>query len=134
MISDDFTINGKDIRHTSGDTKYTVLAFHRWLYDIVDERWIDPNSPCTEDMSRRASDEDIYLLRDYNIDEYTSQFLINGRLTQGLKFEAKTFMLAYPSVLSDNEVLKEELKKLTKRVETLENFHRKKKSTHRGLT
>lgn len=85
-ISDDFSVAvSGDIRHVSGTTRYTVLAFHRWLQDLADNA-----STSGDDLlditsgtpSARATDNIITLNSPYNIDDTAAQYLYDGSIEQ----------------------------------------------------
>lgn len=92
-IQDDFSIaaNG-DIRHTSGTTTYTVLAFHRWLQDYADDQQASGNDLMditSETPSDRSTDNIVTLVDHsgtggptYNIDDDASQYLYAGSISQ----------------------------------------------------
>jgi len=85
-IDADFAIasNG-NITYTGGGTNYSVLAFHRWLGDLMD------NSQATGDdflditnttASDRSTDNVITLNAPYNIDATAAQHLYDGSIIQ----------------------------------------------------
>jgi hypothetical protein len=85
-IGDDFSIAASgDIRHVSGSTRYTVLAFHRWLQDLADQAQasggdlLDITSPTP---SARATDNIITLNAPYNIDDDAAEYLYDGSVEQ----------------------------------------------------
>jgi hypothetical protein len=85
-IGDDFSVaaNG-DIRHTSGTTNYTVIAFHRWLGDLMDDAAAAGNDVLDitdATASERATDNFVTLKAPYNIDDTASQFLYDGSIVQ----------------------------------------------------
>lgn len=85
-IEDDFSVatNG-DIRHVSGSTNYTVLAFHRYLQDLADDQQAsgDDLLDITGDTpSDRSTDEIITLNSPFNIDDTVARFLHSGSITQ----------------------------------------------------
>lgn len=85
-IGDDFSIaaNG-DIRHVAGSTNYTVIAFHRWLGDLMDDAAAAGNDilDITDaTASERATDNLITLNSPYNIDDTAAQFLYDGSIVQ----------------------------------------------------
>lgn len=85
-IGDDFSVaaNG-DIRHVSGSTNYTVIAFHRWLGDLMDDAAATGNDilDITDaTASERATDNLITLNAPYNIDDTAAQFLYDGSIVQ----------------------------------------------------
>jgi hypothetical protein len=85
-IQDDFSVaaNG-DIRHTSGTTNYTVIAFHRWLGDLMDDAQASGNDilDITDaTASERSTDNIITLNSPYNIDDTAAQFLYDGSVIQ----------------------------------------------------
>lgn len=92
-IQDDFSIaTSGDIRHVSGTTTYTVLAFHRWLQDYADDQQASGNDLLditSETPSDRSTDNIITLVDHsatsgptYNIDDDASQYLYAGSISQ----------------------------------------------------
>lgn len=86
-IKDDFEVDRAtgNIRHVSGSTNYTVLAFHRYLQDLADDAAAagDDELDITDvTPSERATDNIITLINGYNIDDTASQFLYDGSITQ----------------------------------------------------
>ena len=85
-IVDDFSIatNG-DIRWVSGGN-YTVIAFHRWLGDLMDDALATGNDllDITDaTASERSTDNIITLKPPYNIDDTTARHLFDGSIIQG---------------------------------------------------
>ena len=85
-ISDDFSVavNG-DIRYTGAGTNYTVIAFHRWLGDLMDDAQAAGNDilDITDaTASERSTDNIITLNSPYNIDDIASQHLYDGSIIQ----------------------------------------------------
>jgi hypothetical protein len=85
-IGDDFSIaaNG-DIRYTGGGDNYTVIAFHRWLGDLMDDAQASGNDilDITDaTASERSTDNIITLNSPYNIDDDASQHLYDGSVIQ----------------------------------------------------
>lgn len=86
-IKDDFEVDRTtgNIRHVSGTTNYTVLAFHRYLQDLADDAAAagDDELDITDvTPSERATDNIITLINGFNIDDTASQFLYDGSITQ----------------------------------------------------
>lgn len=85
-ISDDFSVSASgDIRHISGSTKYTVLAFHRWLQDLADQQQAsgdDLIDITSVTPSARATDNIITLNAPYNIDDTAAEYLYDGSIEQ----------------------------------------------------
>lgn len=86
-IASDFSVDRAtgNIRHTSGSTNYTVLAFHRYLQDLADDAAAagDDVLDITDvTPSERSTDNIITLLNGYNIDDTAAQFLYDGSITQ----------------------------------------------------
>lgn len=85
-IGDDFEVQVTgDIRHVSGSTTYTVLAFHRWLQDLADDAQAvsDDFLDITDSTpSERSTDNIIELKAPYNIDDTAAQYLYDGSITQ----------------------------------------------------
>ena len=86
-IGDDFTIaaNG-DIRHVSGQSAtYTVIQFHRWLGDLMDDAaasgddFLDITSATADE---RATDNLITLKQPFNIDQDATMYLYDGTIIQ----------------------------------------------------
>lgn len=85
-IGDDFSVaaNG-DIRHVSGSSTYTVIEFHRWLGDLMDDAAASGNDilDITDaTASERSTDNIITLINGYNIDDTAAQYLYDGSITQ----------------------------------------------------
>lgn len=85
-IADDFQIatNG-DIRYTGTTTNYTVIAFHRWLGDLMDDAQAAGNDllDITDaTASARSTDNIITLNAPYNIDDTAAQHLYDGSIIQ----------------------------------------------------
>lgn len=86
-IGDDFSIaaNG-DIRYVAGSTdNYTVIAFHRWLGDLMDNAQASGNDllDITDaTASERATDNFITLNTPYNIDDDAAKHLYDGSIVQ----------------------------------------------------
>ena len=85
-IAADFSVaaNG-DIRHASGTTNYTVIQFHRWLGDLMDDAAAagDDILDITDSTaSERSTDNIITLKSPFNINDATSQFLYDGSIVQ----------------------------------------------------
>lgn len=85
-IVDDFSVTTSgDIRHVSGATNYTVIAFHRWLGDLMDDALAtgDDLLDITDaTASERSTDNIITLKAPYNINDTTAQFLFDGSIIQ----------------------------------------------------
>jgi hypothetical protein len=85
-IGSDFSIatNG-DIRYTgSGDT-YSVIEFHRWLGDLMDDAQAsgdDILDITSSTASDRSTDNIITLLAPYNIDDDAAEYLYDGSIIQ----------------------------------------------------
>ena len=85
-IADDFSVasNG-NIRYVGSGATYTVIAFHRWLGDLMDDAQASGNDilDITDaTASERATDNLITLNSPYNIDDYTARFLYDGSIVQ----------------------------------------------------
>jgi hypothetical protein len=85
-IQDDFSIasNG-DIRYTGTGANYTVIAFHRWLGDLMDNAQAsgDDILDITDTTaSERSTDNIITLKPPYNIDDETAKHLYDGSIIQ----------------------------------------------------
>jgi hypothetical protein len=86
-IEDDFLVQANgDIRHTGANTDtYTVIEFHRWLGDLMDDAQAsgDDFLDITDaTASERATDNYITLNSPYNIDDTTAQYLYDGSIVQ----------------------------------------------------
>jgi hypothetical protein len=85
-IGDDFSIDvSGNIRHVSGSTTYTVLAFHRWLQDLADDAESTGNDLVditSSTPSDRATDNIVTLNSPYNIDDVAAEYLYDGSITQ----------------------------------------------------
>ena len=81
-IGDDFSISeAGDIRYTGTTTNYTVIAFHRWLGDLMDDASAsgDDILDITDSTaSERSTDNIISLNSPYNIDQVASEHLYDG--------------------------------------------------------
>ncbi len=85
-IAADFSVaaNG-DIRYTGSGTNYTVIEFHRWLGDLMDDAQASGNDilDITDaTASERSTDNIITLLAPYNIDDTAAQHLYDGSIIQ----------------------------------------------------
>lgn len=85
-IGDDFSIasNG-DIRYVGGGPNYTVIDFHRWLGDLMDDAQSAGNDllDITDaTASERSTDNIITLNAPYNIDDDAAQHLYDGSIIQ----------------------------------------------------
>ena len=85
-IADDFSVaaNG-NIRYVGTGATYTVIQFHRWLGDLMDDAQAAGNDilDITDaTASERATDNLITLNSPYNIDDYASRFLYDGSIIQ----------------------------------------------------
>lgn len=85
-ISDDFRVDATGaIRYVGSGATYTVIAFHRWLGDLMDDAQAAGNDilDITDvDASQRATDNLVTLVNGYNIDDYTARFLYDGSIVQ----------------------------------------------------
>jgi len=85
-IADDFSVSATGaIRYVGTGTTYTVIAFHRWLGDLMDDAQAAGNDllDITDvDASQRATDNLVTLVNGYNIDDYTARFLYDGSIVQ----------------------------------------------------
>ncbi|HEY9701463.1 MAG TPA: hypothetical protein V6C58_03415, partial [Allocoleopsis sp.] len=85
-IADDFSIaaNG-DIRYTGTNANYTVIQFHRWLGDLMDDAAASGDNilDITDSTaSERSTDNIITLNSPYNIDDTAAQHLYDGSIIQ----------------------------------------------------
>lgn len=85
-IGADYSIaaNG-DIRYTGAGTNYTVIAFHRWLGDLMDDAAAAGNDilDITDSTaSERSTDNYVTLKYPYNIDDIAAQHLYDGSIVQ----------------------------------------------------
>lgn len=85
-IGSDFSISASgDIRYTGSGTNYTVIAFHRWLQDLLDDAAAsgDDILDITDlTASERSTDNIITLASPYNIDDETAKHLYDGSIIQ----------------------------------------------------
>ena len=85
-IQDDFSISASgDIRYTGTGTNYTVIAFHRWLGDLMDDAQASGNDilDITDaTASERSTDNIITLNSPFNIDAIAAQHLYDGSVIQ----------------------------------------------------
>lgn len=116
-IADDFAVatNG-DIRHVSGTATYTVLEFHRYLGNLMDDAQAagDDLLDITSDTaSDRATDEILTLNSPFNIDDTAARFLYDGSIAQnggdtlysGVEFVGTVVSGTEIMVVQDNKVL-----------------------------
>jgi len=85
-IADDFSIaaNG-DIRYTGTTDNYTVIDFHRWLGDLMDDAQAsgdDLLDITSATASERSTDNIITLNAPYNIDDEAAEHLYDGSVIQ----------------------------------------------------
>lgn len=85
-IGDDFSIavNG-DIRYTGSTANYSVIDFHRWLGDLMDDASAsgDDHLDITNaTASERSTDNIITLNSPFNINDATAQHLYDGSIIQ----------------------------------------------------
>ena len=87
-IQDDFSIAATgDIRYTGTGSNYTVIQFHRWLGDLMDDGYASGNDilDITDaTASERSTDNIIKLNSPYNIDDIAAQHLYDGSIIQGV--------------------------------------------------
>ncbi len=85
-IGSDFSISDSgDIRYTGSGTNYTVIAFHRWLGDLMDDAQAagdDLLDITKATASDRSTDNIITLNSPYNIDDETAKHLYDGSVIQ----------------------------------------------------
>lgn len=85
-IQDDFSISSAgDIRYTGTGTNYTVIQFHRWAGDLMDDAQAAGNDilDITDaTASERSTDNIITLNSPYNIDDIAAQHLYDGSIIQ----------------------------------------------------
>ena len=86
VVSTDYSIatNG-DIRYTGTTTNNTVIEFHRWLGDLMDDALATGNDllDITDaTASERSTDNIITLKAPYNIDDTLAQHLFDGSIIQ----------------------------------------------------
>lgn len=86
-IQDDFSVavNG-DIRYTGTTVNYTVIAFHRWLGDLMDDAQAVGNDLLDitgATASDRATDNLVTLNSPFNIDDIAARHLYDGSIVQG---------------------------------------------------
>jgi len=85
-IATDFSIavNG-DIRYTGSGDNYTVIEFHRWLGDLMDDAQAsgDDILDITDSTaSERSTDNIVTLLAPFNIDDDAAEHLYDGSIIQ----------------------------------------------------
>lgn len=85
-IADDFSVaaNG-DIRYVGSTANYSVIEFHRWLGDLMDDAQASGNDllDITDaTASERSTDNIITLINGYNIDDTAAQHLYDGSIIQ----------------------------------------------------
>lgn len=85
-IAADFSVSSSgDIRYTGTGSNYTVIEFHRWLGDLMDDAQSsgDDILDITDTTaSERSTDNIITLKTPYNIDGTASQHLYDGSIIQ----------------------------------------------------
>lgn len=86
-IGDDFSVAASgDIRYTGTTANYTVIAFHRWLGDLMDDAQAAGNDILDitgATASERATDNLVTLNSPFNIDDIAAQHLYDGSIVQG---------------------------------------------------
>jgi len=87
VVATDYSIatNG-DIRYTGTTTNNTVIEFHRWLGDLMDNALATGNDllDITDaTASERSTDNIITLKAPFNIDDTLAQHLFDGSIIQG---------------------------------------------------
>lgn len=85
-IATDFSVaaNG-DIRYTGTTANYTVIEFHRWLGDLMDDAEAAGNDLLDitkATASERSTDNIVTLLSPFNIDDTAAQHLFDGSIIQ----------------------------------------------------
>lgn len=85
-IADDFSVTSTgDIRYTGTTANHTVIAFHRWLGDLMDDAQASGNDllDITDaTASERSTDNIITLNSPYNIDDIVAEHLYDGSIIQ----------------------------------------------------
>lgn len=85
-IGSDFSVGANgDVRYTGSGTNYTVIAFHRWLGDLMDnaESAGDDYLDITDaTASERSTDNIVTLNAPYNIDDVAAKHLYDGSIVQ----------------------------------------------------
>src|SRR4030067_271149 len=85
-IGDDFSVSASgDIRYVGTTSNYTVIAFHRWLGDLMDDAQASGNDilDITDaTASERATDNYVTLNSPYNIDDEAAKHLYDGSIVQ----------------------------------------------------
>lgn len=85
-IADDFSITSTgDIRYTGTGSNYTVIAFHRWLGDLMDDAQAsgDDILDITDaTASERSTDNIVTLNSPFNIDDRAARHLYDGSIIQ----------------------------------------------------
>lgn len=85
-IGDDFEVQTDgDIRHIANSNRYTVIEFHRWLGDLMDDAAAAGNDilDITDaTASERSTDNIITLKPPFNIDDDAAQYLYDGSIIQ----------------------------------------------------
>ena len=85
-IADDYSVavDGA-IRYTGTTTNYTVIAFHRWLGDLMDDAQASGNDLLditSATAAARSTDNIITLNAPYNLDDTATQHLYDGSIVQ----------------------------------------------------
>jgi hypothetical protein len=85
-IAADFEVQADgDIRHVANSNHYTVIEFHRWLGDLMDDAAAagDDILDITDSTaSERSTDNIITLKAPFNIDDTAAQYLYDGSIVQ----------------------------------------------------
>lgn len=85
-IGDDISIDTSgNFRYTGSGTAYTVLAFHRWIGDLMDDAQASGNDLLDitdETASERSTDNYVTLNSPYNIDDELAKYLYDGSIVQ----------------------------------------------------
>ena len=111
-IGDDFSIaaNGA-IRYTGTTVNYTVIDFHRWLGDLMDDAQASGNDilDITDaTASDRSTDNIITLNSPYNIDDVAAEHLYDGSIVQDGGAEIYDGILVFAPASTPLELIQNE--------------------------
>jgi len=111
-IGDDFSISADgDIRYTGTTVNYTVIDFHRWLGDLMDDAQAVGNDilDITDaTASERSTDNIITLNQPYNIDDVAMEHLYDGSIIQDGGAEIYDGILVFAAANTPLEIMQNE--------------------------
>src|SRR3990167_6701691 len=109
VVTTDYSIatNG-DIRYTGTTTNNTVIEFHRWLGDLMDDALAAGNDllDITDaTASERSTDNIITLKTPFNIDDTLAQHLYDGSIIQNGGAEIYDGILVFANANTPLQIL-----------------------------